>query len=338
MDASPADAKRANRALGASSIVQNPFPEDAADREFLEETLGNAAAARADGVRGGGVPSKKNVPSEKQRPKDPKDRPGAVIKKTAPSKSGLASLASLGALARGETATNENGATNENARGTRDIDASARNGRGAARRPAGGADRKAPARRTLAASRAARLELQEEEEEEEEDDDDDIDDDDDGGEDDDGDGAAASAAVRFGVAKDAEAAEDAVPCTEGEEVFPEAPTQQKTNAVGGLMSAMARLPPRAPGSAADDAPARLGGAGPSQRGGARARTGTARTRRRRACSASCTGSGAAGAVSGHRRRRSGARRGLGERGCGRRVLAESLGPPLARHAGGRGRR
>jgi hypothetical protein len=184
----------------------------------------------------------------------------------------LASLASLGALARGETATNENGETNENVfvqRKTRDCDASARNGRGAARRLAGGADRKAPARRTLAASRAARLELQEEEEEEEEEDDDDIDDDDDGGEDDDVDGAAASAAVRFGVAKDAEAAEDAVPCTEGEEVVPEAPTQQKNNAAGGLMSAMARLPPRAPGSAADEAPARLGGAGPSQRGGAR---------------------------------------------------------------------
>ena len=268
VDASPADAKRANRGLlGASSIVQNQSPEDAADREFLEETLGNAAAAARTASAAEASPQKER-PLRKAKTKRPKRPAGLVIKKTAPSKSGLASLASLGALARGETATKENGATNENARGTRDRDASARNGRGAARRPAGGADRKAPARRTLAASRAARLELQEEEEEEEEDDDDDIDDDD-GGEDDDGDGAAASAAVRFGVAKDAEAAEDAVPCTEGEEVFPEAPTQQKTNAVGGLMSAMARLPPRAPGSAADDAPARLGGAGPSQRGGAR---------------------------------------------------------------------
>ena len=69
VDASPADAKRANRALGASSIVQNPFPEDAADREFLEETLGNAAAAAPDGVRGGGVPSKRTSP---QKSKDQK--------------------------------------------------------------------------------------------------------------------------------------------------------------------------------------------------------------------------------------------------------------------------
>ena len=185
VDASPADAKRANRGLlGASSIVQNQFPEDAADREFLEETLGNAAAAARTASAAEASPQKER-PLRKAKTKRPKRPAGLVIKKTAPSKSGLASLASLGALARGETATKENGATNENARGTRDRGASARNGRGAARRPAGGADRKAPTRRTLAASRAARLELQEEEEEEEEEDDDDIDDDD-GGEDDDG--------------------------------------------------------------------------------------------------------------------------------------------------------
>ena len=274
VDASPVDAKHSNRARGASSARRRSSGNrraDAADREFLEETLGNAAAA----ARVASAAEARERPLRKAKTKRPAGRavrnPPA---ETAPSNGGLASLASLGALARGETATNENGETNENVfvqRKTRHRDASARNGRGAARRLAGGADRKAPARRTLAASRAARLELQEEEEEEEEEDDDDIDDDDDdgGGEDDDGDGAAASAAVRFGVAKDAEAAEDAVPCTEGEEVVPEAPTQQKNNAVGGLMSAMARLPPRAPGSAADEAPARLGGAGPSQRGGAR---------------------------------------------------------------------
>ena len=176
---------------------------------------------------------------------------------------GLASLASLGALARGEAAPRVSPAKEPSANASEKPKT-----RGVAK--ARGADRKAPAPRTLrgwtlAAARAARLE-------EEEDDDDDIDDDDDDGADDDGEDAPLNA--RGGVSKEADVAEDAVPCTEGEDDRPpggeggsERPPPPTNR--GGLMSALARLPSRAPGTAADDALARLGGAGPSQRGGAR---------------------------------------------------------------------
>ena len=121
----------------------------------------------------------------------------------------------------------------------------------------------------LAASRAARrAELGEEDVDDEEED---IDDDD--GADDGADGGNAAK----DAAKTAEAAEDAVPCTEGEDrpslpggaARREPPPRARDAERGGLMSALARLPSRAPGTAADDALAPYAATGPSQRGGAR---------------------------------------------------------------------
>ena len=283
VDASPGEPSGAKRARKSGSSARrqpsgDPHPrgedlnrdggaDEDADRAFLEETLGNAAAAArvASAARGDADASASARVSKKAKTTLPRRSPRGKAKVSAPrnknadgANRGLASLASLGALARGPLAA-------PRVPPAKDASANARE-RGVAK--ARGADRKAPEPRTLrgwtlAAARAARLD-------DDDDDDDDIDDDD--GADDDGEDAALNA--RGGVSKDAELAEDAVPCTEGEDDRPpgggggsERPPPPTNR--GGLMSALARLPSRAPGTAGDDALARLGGAGPSQRGGAR---------------------------------------------------------------------
>ena len=291
VDASPGEPSGAKRARKSGSSARrqpsgDPHPrgedhnrirgtDEEADRAFLEETLGNAAAAArvAFAARGDADAYASARVSKKAKTTLPRRSPRGVAKKSARDENenarndganrGLASLASLGALARGEAAPRVSPAKEPSANASEKTKT-----RGVAK--ARGADRKAPAPRTLrgwtlAAARAARLE-------EEEEDDDDIDDDDDDGADDDGEDAALNA--RGGVSKEADVAEDAVPCTEGEDDRPpggeggsERPPPPTNR--GGLMSALARLPSRAPGTAADDALARLGGAGPSQRGGAR---------------------------------------------------------------------
>jgi len=284
VDASPGEPSGAKRARKSGSSARrqpsgDPHPrgedlnrdggaDEDADRAFLEETLGNAAAAArvASAARGDADASASARVSKKAKTTLPRRSPRgkAKAKASAPrnknadgANRGLASLASLGALARGEAAPRVPPAKDASANASE---------RGVAK--ARGADRKAPEPRTLrgwtlAAARAARLD-------DDDDDDDDIDDDD--GADDDGEDAALNA--RGGVSKDADVAEDAVPCTEGEDDRPpgggggsERPPPPPNR--GGLMSALARLPSRAPGTAGDDALARLGGAGPSQRGGAR---------------------------------------------------------------------
>ena len=286
VDASPGEPSGAKRARKSGSSARrqpsgDPHPrgedlnrdggaDEDADRAFLEETLGNAAAAArvASAARGDADASASARVSKKAKTTVPRRSPRGKAKASAPKNKnknadganrGLASLASLGALARGEAAPRVSPAKDASANVFRE--------RGVAK--ARGADRKAPEPRTLrgwtlAAARAARLD------DDDDDDDDDIDDDD--GADDDGEDAALNA--RGGVSKDADVAEDAVPCTEGEDDRPpgggggsERPPPPTNR--GGLMSALARLPSRAPGTAADDALARLGGAGPSQRGGAR---------------------------------------------------------------------
>jgi hypothetical protein len=287
VDASPGEPSGAKRARKSGSSARrqpsgDPHPrgedlnrdggaDEDADRAFLEETLGNAAAAArvASAARGDADASASARVSKKAKTTLPRRSPRgkAKAKASAPrnknadgANRGLASLASLGALARGEAAP-------PLVPPAKDASANVFRERGVAK--ARGADRKAPEPRTLrgwtlAAARAARLD------DDDDDDDDDIDDDD--GADDDGEDAALNA--RGGVSKDADVAEDAVPCTEGEDDRPpgggggsERPPPPTNR--GGLMSALARLPSRAPGTAADDALARLGGAGPSQRGGAR---------------------------------------------------------------------
>ena len=320
VDASPADAKRANRGLlGASSIVQNQSPEDAADREFLEETLGNAAAVARTASAAEASPQKER-PLRKAKTKRPKRPAGLVIKKTAPSKSGLASLASLGALARGETATKENGATNENARGTRDTtraretEEARREGRPEAPIGAGASD--------VRGARAARLELQEEGEGEEEEDD------------------TTTRRRRRRRGRRWRRARRQRRCARRREGCRSRGGRRAVHrGRGGLsrgtdaaenqrgrrrMSAMARTPEGA-GPAADDARRRLGGAGPCAAARARphrhgSNAPSARLQRIMHLVR------AAGAVSGHGRRRSGGRRGPasvdappGPRG---------LGPPL----------
>ena len=290
VDASPGEPPGAKRARKSGSSARrqpsgDPHPrgedlnrdEDAdedADRAFLEETLGNAAAAArvASAARGDADASASARVSKKAKTTVPRRSPRgkAKAKASAPrnknknadgANRGLASLASLGALARGEAAP-------PLVPPAKDASANVPRERGVAK-ARGAGEKKAPEPRTLrgwtlAAARAARLD------DDDDDDDDDIDDDD--GADDDGEDAALNA--RGGVSKDAELAEDAVPCTEGEDDRPpgggggsERPPPPTNR--GGLMSALARLPSRAPGTAADDALARLGGAGPSQRGGAR---------------------------------------------------------------------
>ncbi len=283
VDASPGEPSGAKRARKSGSSARrqpsgDPHPrgedlnrdggaDEDADRAFLEETLGNAAAAArvASAARGDADASASARVSKKAKTTLPRRSPRGKAKASTPrnknadgANRGLASLASLGALARGEAAPRVPPAK----------DASANVPRERSVAKARGADRKAPEPRTLrgwtlAAARAARLD-------DDDDDDDDIDDDD--GADDDGEDAALNA--RGGVSKDADVAEDAVPCTEGEDDRPpgggggsERPPPPPNR--GGLMSALARLPSRAPGTAGDDALARLGGAGPSQRGGAR---------------------------------------------------------------------
>jgi hypothetical protein len=283
VDASPGEPSGAKRARKSGSSARrqpsgDPHPRgedlnrdggaEDADRAFLEETLGNAAAAArvASAARGDADASASARVSKKAKTTVPRRSPRGKAKAAPKNKNknadganrGLASLASLGALARGEAAPRVPPAKDASANASE---------RGVAK--ARGADRKAPEPRTLrgwtlAAARAARLD------DDDDDDDDDIDDDD--GADDDGEDAALNA--RGGVSKDADVAEDAVPCTEGEDDRPpgggggsERPPPPTNR--GGLMSALARLPSRAPGTAADDALARLGGAGPSQRGGAR---------------------------------------------------------------------
>jgi hypothetical protein len=284
VDASPGEPSGAKRARKSGSSARrqpsgDPHPRgedlnrdggaEDADRAFLEETLGNAAAAArvASAARGDAEASASARVSKKAKTTVPRRSPRGKAKAAPKNKNknadganrGLASLASLGALARGEAAP-------PLVPPAKDASANASE-RSLAK--ARGADRKAPEPRTLrgwtlAAARAARLD------DDDDDDDDDIDDDD--GADDDGEDAALNA--RGGVSKDADVAEDAVPCTEGEDDRPpgggggsERPPPPTNR--GGLMSALARLPSRAPGTAADDALARLGGAGPSQRGGAR---------------------------------------------------------------------
>ena len=286
VDASPGEPSGAKRARKSGSSARrqpsgDPHPrgedlnrdggaDEDADRAFLEETLGNAAAAArvASAARGDADASASARVSKKAKTTVPRRSPRGKAKASAPKNKnknadganrGLASLASLGALARGEAAP-------PLVPPAKDASANASE-RSLAK--ARGADRKAPEPRTLrgwtlAAARAARLD------DDDDDDDDDIDDDD--GADDDREDAALNA--RGGVSKDADVAEDAVPCTEGEDDRPpgggggsERPPPPTNR--GGLMSALARLPSRAPGTAADDALARLGGAGPSQRGGAR---------------------------------------------------------------------
>ena len=313
VDASPGEPSGAKRARKSGSSARrqpsgDPHPrgedhnrirgtDEEADRAFLEETLGNAAAAArvASAARGDADAYASARVSKKAKTTLPRRSPRGVAKKSARDENenarndganrGLASLASLGALARGEAAPRVSPAKEPSANASEKPKT-----RGVAK--ARGADRKAPAPRTLrgwtlAAARAARRE-------EEEEDDDDNDDDDDDGADDDGEDAALNA--RGGVSKEADVAEDAVPCTEGEDDRPpggeggsERPPPPTNR--GGLMSALARLPSRAPGTAADDALARLGGRAPRSAAARAARTDTARTRRRRACSASCTGSG-----------------------------------------------
>ena len=296
VDASPVDVSRANRALGGSSArrqLSGDGPSDA-DREFLEDALGNAPAARvaAAAAARGGAESESVSRRAKSRPahgrnqparlpaprRSPRGKARAARDARAPSRTkrvddargaldarrGLASLASLGALARGERApgrrpgeeTDEPG-NDEDARGTDDPDDPPR-----APKPARGADRKALARRTLAASRAARRAESEEE---------DIDEDDDGA--DDGDVKNVARSARAGAANDATAAEDAAPRAEGEDrsSLPGGSARRPPprDDGGGLMSALALLPSRAPGTAADRASAPYGATGPSQRGGSR---------------------------------------------------------------------
>ena len=315
VDASPADASRASRALRGSSARGQPSgdrPSDA-DRAFLEETLGNAAAAArvaAAAAESEGVsrraktrpakrrnerppapaPAPRRSPRGKQKasaasePRRMRSRTKSVDAARATldanRKSGLASLASLGALARGEPTQPSRAPRGRSPFETETLGEPPSGAPGGERDeregtdpPKGlsarGADRRAPARRMLAASRAARrAELGEEDVDDEEED---IDDDD--GADDGADGGNAAK----DAAKTAEAAEDAVPCTEGEDrpslpggaARREPPPRARDAERGGLMSALARLPSRAPGTAADDALAPYAATGPSQRGGAR---------------------------------------------------------------------
>ena len=138
----------------------------------------------------------------------------------------------------------------------------------------------------------------------------------------------------------AEAAEDAVPCTwrgRGGLSWARRAENCRRSAADVRHGASA---PGAPGSAAGHAPkaVTLAAAGPSWSAAPSARARRGSNAPSGAPAAHHARGSCAARVSSHRRRRGGRDAGSASARCGRRVLAESLGPPLARHAGGRGRR